>query len=226
MNERSPTILPRQTVSGAVTQALRERILHGDYADGEQLRQEALSKEFGVSRVPIREALRQLEAEGLIQIHDHRGAVVTKLDLADVQELLEIRALLEADLLARAIPLLTEADLARAEAVLVRYEQAFAARDIRHWGELNAEFHEALFAPANRPHTLALLRNLHHKTDRYTRAQLLLTGYCERAMAEHRELLELCRRRETEAACAFLREHIATASRSLGEYLARCGQGG
>ncbi|MCD2476343.1 GntR family transcriptional regulator, partial [Staphylococcus aureus] len=79
----------RQTLTSAVSEALRNRILTGDLTGGTQLRQEALSQEFGVSRVPVREALRQLEAEGLVRIFDHRGAVVTELSLDDVRELLD-----------------------------------------------------------------------------------------------------------------------------------------
>ncbi|MBI3144746.1 MAG: GntR family transcriptional regulator, partial [Pseudogulbenkiania sp.] len=75
--------IKRQTLTSAVTESLRQRILAGEFADGQQLRQEALSNEYGVSRVPVREALRQLEAEGLIQIIDHKGALVSKLSLDD-----------------------------------------------------------------------------------------------------------------------------------------------
>ncbi len=213
--------LPRQTLATALTDALRERILVGDWTDGEQLRQDALSQEYGVSRIPVREALRQLEAEGLVQIHAHRGAVVSRLSIDDVLELLEVRALLEGDLLRRAIPLLSEADLDHAERVLERYEAALAAQDIRYWGELNADFHLALFGPLRRPNTLAIIENIHHKTDRYIRMQLLLARFTERAHREHRELLALCRQREVDTAAAFLAEHILAAGHALRDYLSQ-----
>src|SRR6266852_9187131 len=103
--------IERQTVASATTRALREKILSGEIGDGEQLRQDALAAEYGVSRIPLREALRQLEAEGLVSFYPHRGAVVSTLSLAEIEELFEIRALIEPDMLRRAIPKLSEEDL-------------------------------------------------------------------------------------------------------------------
>src|SRR5438874_11719461 len=96
--------IQRQTVAGMTVDALRERILRGDYPEGEPLRQDALADELGVSRIPVREALRQLEAEGLVTFSPHRGAVVSSLSLDEIVELFELRAEIETDLLARAIP--------------------------------------------------------------------------------------------------------------------------
>src|ERR1043166_1378508 len=95
--------LQRQTVAGMTVEALRERILRGDYPEGEPLRQDALADELGVSRIPVREALRQLEAEGLVTFSPHRGAVVSVLSLEEIAELFELRAEIECDLVRRAI---------------------------------------------------------------------------------------------------------------------------
>ena len=167
--------IKRQTLTSAVTESLRRRILSGEFADGQQLRQEALSNEYGVSRVPVREALRQLEAEGLIQIIDHKGALVSKLSLEDVLELLEVRAMLEGSLLKAAIPCQTQADHDAAQQTLREFEAALHNNDVRHWGEINSRFHLALYRAAKRPNTLALIEQLHNKTDRYTRMQILFT---------------------------------------------------
>ena len=94
--------LQHRTIAAAVADSLRHRILDGDFKAGFPLRQDALAGEFGVSRIPIREALMQLEAEGLVKIHPHRGAIVSELSTDEVQELFELRALLE--------PRLREAD--------------------------------------------------------------------------------------------------------------------
>ncbi|WP_024301808.1 GntR family transcriptional regulator [Pseudogulbenkiania sp. MAI-1] len=211
--------IKRQTLTSAVTESLRQRILSGEFADGQQLRQEALSNEYGVSRVPVREALRQLEAEGLIQIIDHKGALVSKLSLDDVLELLEIRAMLESSLLRAAIPRQTKADLAMAADTLKQFEIALQTNDIRHWGELNSRFHLALYRAAKRPNTLALIEQLHNKTDRYTRMQILFTQTMERAHEEHTKLLELCREGAAEEAAEFIRVHILSAGHALESYL-------
>jgi len=81
-----PRTIERQTVAAATTRALREKILSGEIGEGEQLRQDALAAEYGVSRIPLREALRQLEAEGLVSFYPHRGAVVSTLSLAEIEE--------------------------------------------------------------------------------------------------------------------------------------------
>ena len=211
----------RQPLPSAVPEALRNRILTGDLTGGTQLRQEALSQEFGVSRVPVREALRQLEAEGLVRIFDHRGAVVTELSLDDVRELLDIRALVESDLLLRAVPRQCAADIDEAAAALAEFETALARHDIAHWGTLNARFHIALYRAAGRPQTMALVESLHNRTDRYTRMQILLTNFADRAQAEHPHLLALCRSKDAIGAAAFLRQHVLNAADSLDDWFAR-----
>src|SRR5437660_12006142 len=87
--------IQRQTIASMTVEALRGRILRGDYPEGEPLRQDALADELGVSRIPVREALRQLEAEGLVTFSPHRGAVVSSLSLEEIEELFELRADIE-----------------------------------------------------------------------------------------------------------------------------------
>src|SRR5215212_9900740 len=101
-----PRVVPiqRQTIASMTLEAVRERILRGDYPEGEPLRQDALAEELGVSRIPIREALRQLEAEGLVTFNPHRGAIVSTLSLAEIDEIFSLRADIESDLVRRAVP--------------------------------------------------------------------------------------------------------------------------
>src|ERR1700712_1705184 len=99
--------IQRQTIASMTVEALRERILRGDYPESEPLRQDALADELGVSRIPVREALRQLEADGLVTFSPHRGAVVSSLSLEEIHELFELRADIEVDLLRRALPQMT-----------------------------------------------------------------------------------------------------------------------
>src|SRR5215831_11596322 len=128
------SFIPRQSLTSAVAEKLRDKIVRGEVAEGEQLRQDAIAREFQVSRIPVREALRQLEAEGLITIIPHRGAVVSSLSPNDIEELFEMRALLEAEVLRASIPNLQESDFARAEQVLQRYEQALWTEDnVAQW---------------------------------------------------------------------------------------------
>ncbi|MBP0446891.1 GntR family transcriptional regulator [Roseomonas sp. SSH11] len=207
--------LHRQTVVESATDELRRRILSGEFREGEALRQDALAEEFGISRIPLREAFRQLAAEGLVTIHPHRGAVVSSLSPEEIAELFDLRALLEPDLIRRAVPRLGPADLAGAETILAAYSAAIDRADLNAWGELNTEYHLALYRPAGRAQTLALVRTLLANTDRYTRLQLAVAGGTDRAKAEHAELLEICRRGAAEEAARFTRRHVLEVKRDL-----------
>ena len=214
---RRPPIAPiqRQTVASMTLEALRERILRGDFPDGEPLRQDALADELGVSRIPVREALRQLEAEGLVTFNPHRGAVVSTLSLEEIQELFELRAYIECDLLRLAIPRMSAEHLERAVEVLDEFDDALASEEAERWGPLNWQFHAALYVPANRTLTMGVLQKLHQHSDRYFRMQVLIAHGGPAASKEHRAIVEVVARREINAATELLRAHILGAGRSL-----------
>jgi DNA-binding GntR family transcriptional regulator len=217
----APTILPipRQTLTGMTADALRERILHGRFPEGEPLRQDAIAEELGVSRIPVREALRQLEAEGLVTFNPHRGAVVSTLSLSEIEELFQLRSMIELDLLDRALPRIGSEDVARAKEILDAYETALRRGDVASWGEMNWQFHATLFAPADRPFTLGVAQKLHQQCDRYLRMQLALTHGELRANAEHRAILAAVRRKNAARAGDLLRQHILGAGRALCDFL-------
>lgn len=205
-----------RTTQDMVAGGLRGAILGGALVGGEPLRQEELAERFGVSRIPVREALRQLEGEGLVAFYPHRGAVVTSLSPLEVEEITEIRVALEPLALRRAIPLMRDEDLERAREILDRID---LEEDLRAtWGELNWRFHETLFAPAGRPRLSALIRSQHTACERYIRFHLSLADY-DKPQREHRELLELCRRGEASSAEALITRHIQDISVLLLQHL-------
>ena len=194
--------------------------MHGDIQEGEQLRQDAIAQEFAVSRIPVREALRQLEAEGLITIVPHRGAVVSLLSCDEIEELFEMRAILEPEVLRISIPNLKEDDFAKAEQILETYDTALRNEgDVSEWGRLNWQFHSTLYAGANRPQFMNVIRTINYNGERYIRLQLYLTRALERARKEHHMLLGLCRKRNIEGACELLARHIRTAGKSLSQFV-------
>lgn len=209
----------RQTVTDLALEAVREKILRGDYPEGAPLRQDALAADLGVSRIPVREALRQLEAEGLVTFSAHHGAVVSSLSLAAIEELFELRSVVEVELLRRAIPALTAADLERAEEILNAYDAAFEAGDVSTWGSLNWDFHSTLLLPADRPLTMGVVQNLQNQSDRYMRMQLALTHGEGRAQQEHRAIADAASRGDDQHACALMTAHILGAGRSLVQFL-------
>jgi DNA-binding GntR family transcriptional regulator len=211
--------IQHRTIAAAVAESLRHRILDGDFKAGFPLRQDALASEFGVSRIPIREALMQLEAEGLVKIHPHRGAIVSELSTDEVQELFELRALLEPRLLRASVGHLTSNDYDKLSRILQEYSAELRANHIRRWGELNTEFHMLLYSHAKQPRTLAIVANLLQECDRHTRLQLSLTDGMKRAETEHAELLRLCKSGRITDACSLLKAHIEDVGKSLRIYL-------
>jgi DNA-binding GntR family transcriptional regulator len=220
LRTKTSSAIERQSFASAVADKLREKIIRGELHEGEQLRQDAIANEFQVSRIPVREAFRHLEAEGLITIVANKGAVVSALSPEEIAEMFEIRAVLECHVLRQAMPNLSEQDLQNAEEILKGYENAVEHDlDISSWGKWNWQFHSALYAPANRPVLMNLLRTLNNNCDRYTRLHLLFTRDLHRAGRAHRLLLDACKTRQADAACAALWSHIMDAGQYLKDFI-------
>jgi len=207
--------LKSRTLSAAIVDELREQILDGVQMPGAPLRQDALAARYGVSRIPVREALIQLEAEGLVQIAPHKGAVVTPLSRAEIRDVFELRAMLEPRLLARSIPALTAADLAALDTIQAAFSVAVRARDRGRWGALNAELHMLMYARADLPRTRAIVAGLLQTSKRYTRLQMASDAAWQRATREHALLIGHCRRQEVAAAVALLVQHITQVQHDL-----------
>jgi DNA-binding GntR family transcriptional regulator len=207
--------LQHRTLSAATAEELRRRILAGLLPAGTALRQDALAEEFGISRIPLREAFLQLEAQGLVRILPHRGAVVSELSAEDYEEIFELRLILEPRLLRRSAPRLDAADYRRLRATLADYERALRERDVGRWGELNTAFHLQLYGQADQPRSLAVVTGLLQESDRLTRIQLAGSQELDRAQAEHTQLIDLCEAGRTTEALTALRRHIDHVRRAL-----------
>jgi DNA-binding GntR family transcriptional regulator len=188
-----------------IVQALRESILDGVLPPGLQVRQEALAEQFGVSRVPVREALRQLEAEGLIQTELHKGAFVSSLSLHEVAEMLDIRVGLELRALKLALPNFTRENAREAERILKRYDGSESPRE---WRDFNLAFHLALYRPCGRPRLVKMIEDVALGTHRFLRTYVSAVVGREQPQAEHRKLLDLCVAGNAPAALKLLENHI------------------
>ena len=213
-----------RTIKATVTDELREQIIAGRLRGGDPLRQETLAAEFGCSLIPVREALLSLQGEGLVEFVPHKGAVVTEITYGEIEEIFDLRALLECDILSRAIPKMGEGDLQRARDVLAEFEGLLEPEDeLRTWGKLNWDFHSALYAPAGRDTTFALIERLHTNCDRYIRLQLRLDERRRAAHAEHEQLLALVAAKDRRGATKALRDHILITGRKLLDSLTAAG---
>lgn len=200
--------LRHKTMSAAAAEHLRLHIINGDYPAGSALRQDALAEELGISRIPLREALMQLEAEGLVRIVPHKGAIVAKLSSEEVEELFDLRALLEPELLTRSVPRLSAQDYKALRELLAGFRKARKGGDLNRWGQLNTEFHLMLYQHANRPRALSIVSNLLQDTDRHTRLQLSFVGAMAQAEQEHGQIVDLCEKGEIAEARTLLHDHI------------------
>lgn len=213
--ERPSGKIRRITVADSATTEIRRRILSGEIPDGTPVRQDALAEDFGTSRIPIREALSRLEAEGLVASFPHRGYVVTALSREEIKELFELRAMLEPELIKAAIPNMTRQDFSAAEAILSQYTSDLDNNDVHSWGELNTQYHLALYNASGRKKTIEIVRGLLVNTDRYTRLVITLDNGVENAKEDHGGLLDLCRKGAVNQAVALTRDHIQRAEAGL-----------
>lgn len=202
----------KRSAPDVVRDGLRDAILSGVLSEGAQLRQDQLAEQFGTSRIPVREALRQLEAEGLVRIEPNKGALVTSLSVDDVLEMLDIRIALECHALRLAIPEMVEEDFDLATNILEGYNRE---PDPLSWGKMNWQFHWAIYAPCHKPRLLSMIEANYGHVNRFVRTQVSLAAGKERPQREHERLLALCRAGEADEAIVLLASHIEQTKKSV-----------
>ena len=206
-----------------VTEILREAILSGALKGGESIRQDVIAADLDVSKTPVREALRRLEAEGLVRFYRNRGATVADLSIAEIKEAFEIRIALECLALDLAMATLAPRDIDRARLIVADMEDL---DDLSQLGELNWRFHETLYASCRRPILMGMIRNLHRISERYVRLQRILTDSHELSQNQHRDILDALQEQDCANAKRLLAEHMETASQRLVAHLRAKGVGG
>lgn len=200
------------SATSIVFDALREAIIKGDLKEGEHLRQDEIARAFNISRIPVREALLKLEQHGLVRSQRFKGAVVSGLSLEEASEIFDFRALLEPEVIRRAVPRMTAAVLAEAHTCCAAF-----ARDENpmNWGDLNRRFHSTLYEASGLAYHMEMLNNSMDRIEPYLRAQLLLSDGMDRANREHRAIVEACAAGEADRAAEMTRAHILGARDSL-----------
>lgn len=196
----------------AVADDLRDAILRGQVAGGTHLNQNLIALDYGVSAIPVREALKQLESEGLVTSTPHRGAVVSSLSPEEIQDLYDIRIALESLAVRLAVRHLTDADIARLEKLLRAMDRE---SDPAQWLDMNLDFHRALYAASKRTHLCTLIDTLRRNTERYLRIYAKSMGRLHKAQAEHRKILAAYRRQDETGAANALRDHLQNTLRGL-----------
>jgi DNA-binding GntR family transcriptional regulator len=202
-----PELRDRKTASDHIADALRKAILTGALPDGAVLNQVTTAHHFGVSRVPVREAMRQLQAEGLISAEAHRQPVVRSLSIETIAEMCELRALIEEYLIERAIPNVDEDLLQQLSEISARMNRV---TEHREWLRMNGEFHSLLYRSTNATIAIEMAEGLRGRVERYLSLWSRGEGMKRSAEAgrEHQLILELVRSRNVAGAREQVHKHI------------------
>lgn len=192
------------TLAHRISRALADRIIAGQIEPGARLRQDHIAEEFGASHVPVREAFRRLEAQGLAVSEPRKGVRVASFDLSEVKEVAAMRAALEVLALRHAVPHLTPSVLDLAEDAT---RAGDASRDVREWEAANSRFHRLILEPCAMPRLLAAIDDLHAASARFLFTAWQSTWEA-RTDHDHRAILAALRKGEVETACTTLARHV------------------
>jgi DNA-binding GntR family transcriptional regulator len=208
-----------RTMSGQITARIREKILTGVYPPGSALLQDVIAAEFGVSKIPVREALVQLRAEGLVDVFAHRGFQVRPLSSMEVDEVFRLRSQIEPDAVAEGVRRAQPEDHDAARLAFGNLNDALAAGELYESGDLNRAFHLSLIVPRLQPITAEILNRLHTLSQRYVRMHLLPPGRVKRATQEHTDLYQAWTSRNISEVIRLTHVHIETTRDDLAQLL-------
>lgn len=207
---------PAHLARAFIEEKLRNAILDGRLPAGIALRQQELATLFGVSRMPVREALRQLEAQSLLRVETHKGAVVAPLINEDATDAYALRILLESEALRQSVPLLTAHDLVIARDLI---EQLEAETDYTKIGTLNRMFHMTLYSRAPNKRLLKLVEDGLNEEERFLRFNLKHMGLSKLSQDDHLHLLQMAEAGDVELTVSALSHHLNRGVEAINAYL-------
>jgi DNA-binding GntR family transcriptional regulator len=208
-----------RTVNDATTGQIRAWILNGRLKPGERLHQDQLAIALGVSRMPVREAIRQLAAEGLVQLFPHRGAFVSSMDPDEIRELYEVRAALEGLAISHAVPRVTPDVVVSLHEILRRLVDAVAAGDDEATIEFDRHLHDTLIAPAQKPYLRELIEQARRRSEAFRRAHTyIIPGQSASSNKEHAAIIAAVECGDVELSVQLIHEHLHNAATHLITY--------
>ncbi len=202
-----------------VLEAIREAIIDGTLKPRERLMEIQLAEELGVSRTPIREALRKLEMEGFIVMVPRKGAYVADLSIKDIADVFEIRSALEGLAASLAAERITDEELELMERYLVEKAEAIGANDMENLVTVDTKFHETIYQASRNERLTNIINNLREQIQRYRTTTLAYPGRMQESLDEHRAIVEALQARDTELARQLAGKHIENAENSMIESL-------
>lgn len=198
-----------------VFQTLRTAILKGDLKPGERLMELQLASKLGVSRTPIREAIRMLEQEGLAIIIPRKGAEVARMTEKDMEDVLQIRCSLEELAVRLACQNITQMEMQELRVAMEQFQEKTTTEDIAAIAQADVNFHDVLYKSADNPKLLGLLNNLREQMYRYRVEYLKNPSIYQQLITEHRQLYETVKMQDAEKAAAYTRMHLENQTESM-----------
>lgn len=202
-----------------VFETLREAIINATLRPGERLMEIQMAEEMGVSRTPVREAIRKLELEGFVVMIPRKGAYVAGISMKDIADVFEIRTALEGLAAGLAAERITEEELEQLERILVKIGECVNNNDLEKLIEIDTEFHDTLFKASRNERLVQIVNNLREQIQRFRTASLSTPGRMKYALEEHKKIVEAVSERNVELAQALAREHIENAENSMLDLL-------
>ncbi|MCL5117010.1 MAG: GntR family transcriptional regulator [Firmicutes bacterium] len=196
------------TLAAHVTQELRDAIIQGEFRPGEQLLLGEIARRLDVSVMPVREALKRLESEGLIEQSPQKEARVARLSLEDLDDTYAARMLLEPRVIRRSAQKFSEEDYQRLSGILESYETAYEAGEDSEGRRLHKAFHFGMYQVGGSVWLLRLISTLWDNSERYRRLSLTQRGTVRDRRREHAEVLEACRANNPNLAATLLKAHL------------------
>ncbi|KRN47426.1 hypothetical protein IV49_GL001555 [Kandleria vitulina DSM 20405] len=203
-----------------IFELLRDRILNGDYERGDKLNELSLAKELNISRTPIREALKQLELEGLAESIPNKGVYVKGFSPRDIDDMFEIRIQLESLAIKLAIERMDDIHFAKIQEVFELMEFYTMKRDQGKLGELNILYHEMIYQSTQSPYFQELLSDIHYYVSVTSKRALRPIERLDTSLEEHREILNLIKERDAEGAIDVIKTHIKKTQMLVRKYYA------
>lgn len=198
-----------------VAETLREAIVNGTLNPGERLMEIQLAEELGVSRTPVREAIRKLELEGFVIMIPRRGTYVADLSIKDINEVFEIRTALDVLAAGLAVERITEDELEQLERLLVEIGKLIEGDDIDKIVEVDSQFHDVLYKASRNDRLVGIINNLREQITRFRSISIQYPGRMKVSIEEHRQLVEAIADRNTELAQQIAREHMENSEQTL-----------
>lgn len=206
-----------------VFEALREAIINGTLKPGERMMEIQLAEQLGVSRTPVREAIRKLELEGFVVMIPRKGAYVAGISLKNIADVFEVRAALEALAAGLAAERITSDELEELERMLVRKGECIEEERLEELIEIDTLFHEAMYKASRNEKLEQMIHNLREQIQRFRSTSLAYPGRMKEALEEHKKIVEAIADRDVALAQQLAREHIENAENSMLEALRRNG---